>query len=342
MVVQVAINGYGTIGKRVADAITLQDDMRVRGVTKTRPTFESWVAINTGYDLYIAGDEETAPFEKEGIPVKGTFSELVERSDIVVDATPETVGRRYKPLYERVGTRAIFQGGEKEDIAPVSFNAISNYEAAFGEQFVRVVSCNTTGLCRTIFPLHKEIGIEHVVAVLIRRAADPRESRKGPLNAVVPDFNLPSHHGPDVKCVLPEIDIETTAVKVPTTHMHVHSNIFTLTKKATPEEIFDIWDNYSRLMFVDAKYGIESTSQVMEMARELGRKRADLYENVIWRDGTHVIGRRLYFSQAIHQEAIVIPEIVDAIRSMCSIEKDKMKSIEKTNRSLRIGHGRMY
>ena len=36
MVVKVAINGYGTIGKRVADAIDAQDDMEIVGVTKTR------------------------------------------------------------------------------------------------------------------------------------------------------------------------------------------------------------------------------------------------------------------------------------------------------------------
>jgi len=32
--IKVAINGFGTIGKRVADAIDAQDDMKVIGVTK--------------------------------------------------------------------------------------------------------------------------------------------------------------------------------------------------------------------------------------------------------------------------------------------------------------------
>ena len=45
MVVKVAINGYGTIGKRVADAITMQDDMEVVGVTKRRPTYEARMAV---------------------------------------------------------------------------------------------------------------------------------------------------------------------------------------------------------------------------------------------------------------------------------------------------------
>ena len=31
MVIKVAINGYGTIGKRVADAVDAQDDMEIVG-----------------------------------------------------------------------------------------------------------------------------------------------------------------------------------------------------------------------------------------------------------------------------------------------------------------------
>ena len=34
MTIKVAINGYGTIGKRVADAVDAQDDMEIIGVTK--------------------------------------------------------------------------------------------------------------------------------------------------------------------------------------------------------------------------------------------------------------------------------------------------------------------
>ena len=52
--ISVAINGYGTIGKRVADAVAAQDDMKVVGVSKTKPDFEARVAVEKGYDLYIS------------------------------------------------------------------------------------------------------------------------------------------------------------------------------------------------------------------------------------------------------------------------------------------------
>ena len=48
----VAINGFGTIGKRVADAVAAQDDMKVIGVSKTRPNFEARTAVEEKDILY--------------------------------------------------------------------------------------------------------------------------------------------------------------------------------------------------------------------------------------------------------------------------------------------------
>ena len=62
--IKVAINGYGTIGKRVADAVAAQKDMKVIGVSKTRPNAEAFVAKQRGYPLYIADISKKAAFEK--------------------------------------------------------------------------------------------------------------------------------------------------------------------------------------------------------------------------------------------------------------------------------------
>ena len=58
MTIRVAINGYGTIGKRVADAVAAQDDMTVIGVTKTRPSFGCDLAVRKGYPLFCTFDDE--------------------------------------------------------------------------------------------------------------------------------------------------------------------------------------------------------------------------------------------------------------------------------------------
>ena len=55
--VNVAINGYGNLGKRVADAVAKQDDMKLVGVSKTHPNFEAYVAAMKGYSLRRRGSQ---------------------------------------------------------------------------------------------------------------------------------------------------------------------------------------------------------------------------------------------------------------------------------------------
>ena len=75
----IGINGYGTIGKRVADAVTAQDDMKIVGITKRTPDFEAKTAVEKGYDLYISVPEREEQFEEAGIKVSGTADELFEK-----------------------------------------------------------------------------------------------------------------------------------------------------------------------------------------------------------------------------------------------------------------------
>ncbi|UCG68532.1 MAG: type II glyceraldehyde-3-phosphate dehydrogenase [Thermoplasmata archaeon] len=334
MAVKVAINGYGTIGKRVADAVALQDDMEIIGVTKRRPTFEAKMAIKNGFPFYAADESFVKDFEAENIPVNGTLNDLLKEADIIIDGTPKKCG--YKPIYEKAGKKAIFQGGEKHELTGLSFNAMANYENAIGADYVRVVSCNTTGLCRTLYPLDQAFGIENVTAVMIRRGADPWDSKNGPINAIEPVLKVPSHHGPDVQSVMPNLNIQTTAVKVPTTIMHLHSVVVRFKGNATTKDVLETWDDTPRVKFVCAKHGVKSTAQIMELAKDLGQKRSDLFEIAVWRDGVHVVDNVLYYYQAIHQESDVVPENIDAIRAMCNLETDKMKSIEKTNKAMGI------
>jgi len=189
--VRVFVNGYGTIGKRVARAVSLQDDMEVVGVSRLEADYLAREAASM-FPLYGIGDLEK--YDEAGIRVQGSLEEGLQRADIVVDATPAGIGAKYKELYERLGLRAIFQGGEKHEVAGFSFNALVNYGEAVGRRFIRVVSCNTTGLLRLLCTLNNQYGVEGAFAVLVRRAADPWESRKGPINAIVPSLRIPSHH----------------------------------------------------------------------------------------------------------------------------------------------------
>lgn len=334
----VGINGYGTIGKRVADAVACQDDMQIVGVTKRTPDFEAKMAVEKGYDLYISVPEREGMFKDAGIDIAGTIDELYDKLDIIVDCTPEGVGAQNKEnIYRKKGLKAIFQGGEKHDQIGKSFNSFSNYKDAWGADYVRVVSCNTTGLCRTLNPIDQMAGIKKVRAVMVRRGADPGQIKKGPINAIVPNPpTVPSHHGPDVQTVMYGLNITTMALLVPTTIMHQHNLMVELEKPVTVEDVIDTLENTPRVVLVEANKGLGSTAEIMEYARDIGRPRSDLFEIAVWKESLNIVDGELYYMQAIHQESDVVPENVDAIRSMLEMEPDADKSIEKTNKNMGI------
>ncbi|SRR3989338_10529502 len=332
MTVKVLVNGFGTIGKRVAWAVTLQDDMQLIGVANR--SLNSNIKSMMGAQGPLKG---TKIFSMEnGAGFDGTLEDALSKADVVVDGMPSGIEEKFKPLYEKYGVKAVYQGGADETIAPVSFNADANYSAAFGKKAVRVVSCNTTSLIRTIHALDKAFGVDEIFASLIRRAVDPADDKKGPVNAAVPETEVPSHHGPDVNTVLPHINISTVAVKVPTTMAHLHTVVGKMKRNVTTEHVVEAFRNANRIALFNAKDGYTSTTALMEHYRDINRPRGDMYEAAVWNDSVKAEGRKVYWMHAVHSEAIVIPDNIDAIRALAGIEKDATKSIAKTNRTLGI------
>ena len=84
---------------------------------------------------------------------------------------------------------------------------------------------------------------------------------------------------------------------------------------------------------------LTTTAEVMEMARDIGRKWGDLHEIFVWEDGAKLVGDRLYYFQAIHQESDVVPENVDAIRALMGTEPDWRASVARTDAAITACYG---
>jgi len=339
MSIKVAINGYGTIGKRVADAVDAQDDMDLVGVTKTGPSFGCNLAVKKGFPLYCTFDDpdRIARFAEQGYECSGGLSDLLAIADVVVDCSPGKMGADNLAKYQAAGVKYMFQGGEKHALTGLSYTSSANHTENLNAPGTRVVSCNTTGLSRTLVPLYEHCGSLKVECTMIRRAADPGDSNKGPINAIKPVLKVPSHHGPDVMTVKPEIEINSLAVAVPTTIMHVHAIIADLPQGhgLTTASILEMWTETPRVIIMHGSDNrITTTAEVMEMARDIGRKWGDLHEIFVWEDGVKLVGDRLYYFQAIHQESDVIPENVDCIRALMGTEPDWRSSVIKTDAAI--------
>ena len=331
--IRVGIVGYGTIGKRVADSVMLQDDMELIGVTAHSYNYRMITAKIKNIPMYKWPEAE----DLNGLKMAGDFDDLLKNVDVMVDCSPKKDGADNKEKYYVPNKiKAIFQGGEKAKTADCSFVAQCNYDEAVGKNYIRVVSCNTTGLCRTLNAIKSKYGIDAVHATMIRRGADPWDIRHGPINAIVPELELPSHHGPDVQTVLHNMPIFTTALSVSTTLMHLHAITVDCQETPSVQEVLKLFDNTTRVRLVDNASAVRSTAEIMEFAKDLGRDgRADMPEIVVWKEAVGVTGNKLLYLQAIHQESDVVCENIDAIRAAMGFDDGK-ESIRKTNESLKI------
>lgn len=339
IMVKVAVNGVGTIGKRVAEAIEKQEDMELYCVSDVSVS----PGMRVGLDGFLSGtrvvgsnEEGRQNIEEDGVDTDGLLEDHTDQIDVVIDCTPPGIDEKNKQnIYEPNNLKAIFQGGADPEIAPVAFNADANFEEAEGEDFVKVVSCNTTSLSRTMSALDEKFGVDHAIANLVRRGGDIPQDSRGPINSTIPVTEVPSHHGPDVQAVMPDLDIQTLAVKVPTTYGHVHMVNAELESNLGEEEVLEAFEDQPRVNLVEAEKGFDSTAKLHEKMRDLGRKRSDMQEAGVWRETVTVEDGRLYWIHMVHQESIVVPDNIDAIRAMTETAS-KEQSIEKTNEAMGI------
>lgn len=335
--VRVAVNGYGVIGKRIADAVAAQDDMELVGVADVVSDWRIKVAVKKGYPVYASTPQAVADMRAGGIPVAGELDTLFSHIDIVADATPKKIAAANLERYRAAGIKSIFQGGEKHSLTGHSFVAQANYATALGRDTTRVVSCNTTSIVRTLGALKDAGLLKKARGVLVRRATDPWESdHSGVMNTVVPEKTIPSHQGPDAQTVIPDLDVVTIAVVAAHTNCHLHAWNVELTRPAAKDEVLAAFRAAPRIAFLHMHEGIVALNSTIEMMADLGRPRGDLWEVGLWEDGLTVSGGELFYNYQVYNQAIVVPETIDAIRALTGIETDGAASIAKTDQALGV------
>ena len=102
--IRVGIAGYGTIGQRLADGVAMQEDMELVGIADLAPTLSLQAlrerdmigANGVRYNLYLVDGADKAAFEAKDIPVAGSFDELCQKVDIMLDSAPAASAQRIK------------------------------------------------------------------------------------------------------------------------------------------------------------------------------------------------------------------------------------------------------
>ena len=198
--IRVAVNGYGVIGKRVAAAVALQDDMALSGVSDVVTDWRARIVTRNDVPLFGATADSAGAMRDAGLEVAGTLDDLLAHTDVVVDCTPKRIAAKNVDTYRARGVKFILQGGEKHTTTGHSFVAESNYATAVGRDSTRVVSCNTTSVVRTLTALKRAGLLRRARGTLLRRATDPWESHEsGIMNTLVPEPEIPRRLPPSAE-----------------------------------------------------------------------------------------------------------------------------------------------
>ena len=338
--IKVGVAGYGTIGQRLADGVVLQADMELIGVADIAPTLSVRALKEKGmpYDLYLVDGADKANFDALDIPVAGSFADFVGKVDIMLDSAPGGVGVQNKAIYEAKGVKAIFQGGEKNDIADVFFHGYANYEKGLDASYLKLTSCNTTGLIRAVDALDRAFGLDRVAITIIRRVADPGDYHRGLTNALQMD-KAPSHQAVDLMTIMPHVAATGILVHTPVTHGHIITVLASGKdgKKLRREDALACFQQHPRIRVVSLAEGFMGNASLFKYARDLGNARGDMYEIGLWSDSVVESGNDIMFAINIPQESVTIPETLDAVRAALGMQRTREEGTSKTNEYLGIG-----
>jgi len=267
---------------------------------------------------------------------KGVLSKAIMAGnyDVIDDATPEGSGANNRELMYEPAIKAnpdkrivvLYQGGEKAEVAQVSFSTISaDFEDVANLAQVRHVSCNTTGLSTILLPVLEALGVSiDLDNTALRRGPDP-----GDIKGVPASITMQSnyHHWPDLLTVAPEnlkalMRGNTDAAQVGTnTRFHIHMLYLRRAdgKPFDKQMVQRIEAVQSRVALVDFPGDMFDSTRLTELAHNL------LPQSLTWApDGAdHLLvpvlmvqetddPAQLRFIYAVPQESIVAPGNINA------------------------------
>lgn len=269
----------------------------------------------------------------QGFRLRGTFEDLIGEVDIMLDSAPGGIGAKNKEKYLAAGVKAVFQGGESAEVADVFFHGTANYERGLGADYLKLTSCNTTGLVRAVDAVHQAVGVSKTFITIIRRVADPGDTHRG-LTNVLQVEPIPNHQAVDLMHIIPEIDATGLLVHTPVTHGHIITLSVTPKQTISVADALDVFRSYPRIRVVRIADGFDSNASLFQWARYMESPRADMYDIGLWEEMVGLSGDDLVFAINIPQESVTIPETIDAVRAAMEMQSTGAEAVAATDKYL--------
>lgn len=289
----VHIIGTGTIGEPLIglfSAFKNQWDIDEITFHKRTPLSDERAKVQSmvrrGASLVVDADKVEA-FEKLGHEVSHTADEAIARAAVVIDCTP--VGNELKPRYLEVeGPKVYMAQGSEFGFGQQYARGINDAALKLDERFVQIVSCNTHNICVMLKTLGEQadgkIGVDAARFLCLRRATDISQGDgfiSAPEVGKHDDPRFGTHHARDAwhvfKTLDQDLNLFSSAVKLPTQYMHVLQFQLELSEPSTKEALVARLAENPRVALTEKR----SSALVFSFGRDHGFYGRILNETVI-------------------------------------------------------------
>jgi glyceraldehyde-3-phosphate dehydrogenase (NAD(P)) len=125
-------------------------------------------------------------------------------------------------------------------------------------------------------------------------------------------------------------------IHTPVTHGHIITLSVTPKQAMSVDEAIEAFRAYPRIKVVRIAEGFNSNSSLFQWARYMEYPRADMFEIGLWEEMVGKSGDDILFAINIPQEAVTIPETIDAIRAAMKMQETGAEAVATTDRYLGI------
>ncbi len=139
--IRVAVNDYGVIGKRVADAVRAMADMELADVATNS---QVRAAIGPDIAVFAATEQAGAAMRAAEVPLAGRLEDLLGQGDSVVDATPKGGAATNLDRNRAARAKAVLHDGKAHPPTGRPFVAHASY---------------STALCRATMEVHEIVEV---------------------------------------------------------------------------------------------------------------------------------------------------------------------------------------
>lgn len=303
---RVGVIGYNLIGKRVADAIVLQDDMELEGIVENN-LLSKKTAKFKGFQVYDAVNKE-----------------FISYCDIIVNCI------NYKFSFD-INTINIKNTSKISTL----FSSLSNFQDVLHKKEIKIVEPNNIAISRIFYALSNKIKVNRLFGTIILRGAHATDLKNGPIDSLIPIFNRTDEQRELQILLGGNIDIFMRQVIAPYTNSNNVILKLSMEKTCKLNEIITLLKEAPRIIVAKGQDGFKDSAHIQEYYRDLGRPRFDRPEIFIWEESVIINENDLFMMVDVSPEATIIPDIIDAIRLNLTNNKI-VNCISKTDISLGI------